>query len=89
MNAQGQIYSTMKLLESPQKTFHCKSMQISYDAHWQLTQQSEVDSTLSSNSPKSLWLSLLPERMMKIQSKMKALEWSQHYPLIFKILKGS
>ena len=27
-------------------------------------------------------MSLLPERMKKIQSKMKALEWSQHYSLI-------
>ena len=26
---------------------------------------------------------VLPERMKKIQSKMKALEWSQHYSLIF------
>ena len=27
--------------------------------------------------------------MKKIQSKMKELEWSQHYSLIFKMLKGS
>ena len=27
--------------------------------------------------------------MKKIQSKMKVLEWSQHYSLIFKMLKGS
>ena len=32
---------------------------------------------------------LLPERMKKIQSKMKELEGSQHYSLIFKLLKGS
>ena len=27
--------------------------------------------------------------MKKFQSKMKELEWSQHYSLIFKMLKGS
>ena len=27
--------------------------------------------------------------MKKIQSKMKELEWSQHYSLIFKMLKGA
>ena len=27
--------------------------------------------------------------MKEIQSKMKDLEWSQHYSLIFKMLKGS
>ena len=34
-------------------------------------------------------MSLLPARIKKIQSKMKALEWSQHYSLIFQTLKGS
>ena len=29
-------------------------------------------------------MSLLSARMKKIQSKMKALEWSQHYSLIFR-----
>ena len=36
-----------------------------------------------------LWLSLLPARMKKIQSKRKALEWSQHYQSIFKMLKAA
>ena len=35
-----------------------------------------------------LWLSLTSARK-KIQSKMKALEWSQDYPSILKKLKGS
>ena len=52
-------------------------MQIFYDAQGKLTPQSEVGSTLNSNSSKLLWLSLLPARMKKIQSKLKALEWSQ------------
>ena len=34
-------------------------------------------------------MSLLPARMKKIPSKMKVLEWSQHYLLIFHTLKGS
>ena len=48
-----------------------------YDAQGKLTPQSEVGSTLNSNSSKLLWLSLLPARIKKIQSKMKALEWSR------------
>ena len=64
-------------------------MQIFYDAQGQLTQQSEVGSTLSSNSFKFLWLSLLPERMKKIQSKVRALKRSQYYSSVLKILKGS
>ena len=39
------------------------------------------------NSFKLLWWSWLPIRLKKIQSKMKPLEWSQHYPSIFKVLK--
>ena len=36
-----------------------------------------------------LWLPLLPERIKKIQSKVRALERSQHYPSVLKMLKGS
>ena len=36
------------------------------------------------NSFKLLLLSLLPARMNKIQSKIKALEWSQHYQSILR-----
>ena len=60
------------------------SMQIFYDAQGQLNQQSEVGSTQGSNLSKFLWLPLLPERMKKIQSKVRALERSQHYPSVFK-----
>ena len=79
----------MKVLEWSQQLSHCKSMQTFYDAQGKLTPQSEVISTLNSNASRLLQLSLLPARMKKIQSKMKALEWTQHYPSIFKILKGS
>ena len=62
-------------------------MQIFYDAQGKLTPQSMVGSTLNPNSSKLLWLSLLPARMKKIQSKMKALvEWSQQCYIISKFL---
>ena len=82
----------MKVLEWSQQISNCKSLKIFYDAQGKLTPQSEVGSTLNSNSSKLLWLSLLPAKMRKIQSKMKALEWSQQCYIIhqfFKMLKGS
>ena len=83
------IHSKMKVLEWSQQISNCKSMQIFYDAQGKLTPQSEVGSTLNSNSSKLLWLSLLPARMKKIQSKMKALEWSQQCYIIHQILRCS
>ena len=80
------IHSKMKVLEWTQQISHCKSMQIFYDAQEKLTPQSKQSKL---NSSMLLWLSLLPARMKKIQSKMKELEWSQHYTLIFKMIKGS
>ena len=50
------------------------------DTQGQLTLQSEVKPSRNSNSSEMLWLSLLPARMKKIQSKMKLLEWPQHFP---------
>ena len=51
--------------------------------------QSMVGSGRISNSSETLLkLSLLPARMKKIKSKMKVLECSQHYTLIFQMLKG-
>ena len=44
------------------------------DAQGQLTPKSAVEFCRNSNSSKLLKLSLLPERMKKIQSKMKELE---------------
>ena len=52
------------------------------DAQGQLTPQSEVEPGRNSNSSEMLWLSLLFPRMKKIQSKMKLLEWPQHFPII-------
>ena len=77
------IPSKMKVLEWSQQIFHCKSMQIFPDPQGQWTLQSMAWSGWMSNPSKTKWLSLLPARMKKIPSKMKALEWSQHYSLIF------
>ena len=59
------------------------------DAQGKLTLQLVVGCGRKSNSFKLLCMSLLPVRMRKIHSKMKVLEWSQHYQSIFKMLKGS
>ena len=68
---------------------HYKSMGIFPDVQGQLTPQPEVGSGRISNLSQILRLSLLPARMRKIQSKIKALEWSQDYSLNFLTLKGS
>ena len=74
------IESKMKELECSQDYSHYKSMWIFPDAQGQLTLQSLVRSGRISNSFEMLWLFLLPARMKKIRSKMKALEWTQHFP---------
>ena len=50
------------------------------DAQGQLTPQSLVRSGRISNSSEILWMFSLPASMKKIRSKMKALEWTQHFP---------
>ena len=79
----------MKVLEWSQHISRCKSMQIFHDAQGKFTTQSEVGSTSYSTSSKLLWLSLLPARMKRIKSKMKALEWSQQYYIIHQFLRCS
>ena len=74
------IESKMKELECSQDFSHYKSMGIFPDAQGQLTPQSLVQSGRISNSSEMLWMFLLPASMKKIQSKMKALEWTQHFP---------
>ena len=56
---------------------HYKSMGIFPDTQGQLIPQSLIRAVPISNSFEMLWMSLLPARMKKIRSKMKALEWSQ------------
>ena len=79
------IHSKIKVLEWSQQISHCKSMQIFYDAQGKLPLQSEVGSTLNSNSFKLLWLSLLLVRMKKIKSKKKVPTIS----INFKVFRGS
>ena len=50
------------------------------DAQGQLTPKSVAEFCPYSNSSRLLWLSSLPARMKKIQSKMKALECLQDFP---------
>ena len=82
------IQLKMKVLECSQDFSHYKSMGIFPDAQGQLTPQSLFRSGRISNSSEMLWLSLLPAKMKKIRSKMKALECSQHYTSIFQMRKG-
>ena len=74
------IDSKMKELECSQDFSHYKSMGIFPDAQGQLTLQSLVRSGPISNSSEMLWMFSLPASMKKIRSKMKALEWTQHFP---------
>ena len=82
------IQLKMKALECSQDFSHYKSMGIFQDAQGQLTPQSLVRSGRISNSSEMLWMSLLPASMKKIRSKMKALEWTQHYTAIFQTRKA-
>ena len=68
----------MNSLGWPQHYSH-KSMGIFRFAQGQLTPQPLVRSATISNSVQTLWLSLLPERMKKIRSKMRALELPQGF----------
>ena len=74
------IDSKMKELECSQDFSHNKSMGNFPDAQGQLTPQSLVRSGRISNSSEMLWMSSSPASMNKIRSKMKALEWTQHFP---------
>ena len=81
--------SKLKALEWSQQISHYKYMGIFPDAQGQLTHKSMVGSCRISNPSEFSWLSLFPARIKKSQSKMKALEMSQHYSLIFQTPKGS
>ena len=83
------IHSKLKALERSQHFSHYKSMGIFSDAQGQVTHKSLIRPCQILNPSEILWVSLLPARMKKIQLKMKGLERSQHYSLIFQTLKGS
>ena len=65
------IHLKLKALEWSQHFPHYKSMGIFPDAQGQVTHKSLVGSCQISNPSEILWVSLLPARMKKIQSKMK------------------
>ena len=73
------IHPKMKVLEWSQHFSHYKSMGIFQDAQGQLTHKSLVLSCRISNQFEILWLSSLPARIKKNQSKIKELEWSQDF----------
>ena len=74
------IHTKMKELEWSQDFSHYKSMGIFQDAQGQLTPQSLVESGPNSNLSEILWLFSFPASMKKIRSKIKAPEWTQHFP---------
>ena len=74
------IHWKMKVLEWSQCFSHFKSMGIFPNPQGQLTHKSFVGYCPISNPSEILWLSLLPARIKKNQSKMKELEWSQGFP---------
>ena len=76
------IETKLKGLECSQDFSHYKSMGSFPDDQWQLTSQSLVRSGRISNSSEILLIFLLPASIKKIQSKMKALDCSQHPPII-------
>ena len=52
------------------------------DAQGQITPESVVVSGRNLNSSKLSCMSSSPARMKMIQSKMKGLKWSQHFPIL-------
>ena len=75
------IQLKINVLKWPQHFSHYKSMEIFQDAQGQLTPQSMIGDSQNSNSSEMLWLSsLLPARMKKIRTKIKALKWPQYFP---------
>ena len=82
------IHSKLKALEWSQHFYHYKFMGIFPNAQGHVTHKSLAGSCRLSNPYEILCVSLLTARMKKIRLKMKALEWSQHYSLIFQTLKG-
>ena len=65
----------LKELECSQHFSHYKSIGIFLDDQGQLTTQSLVRSAQISNSSEIIWMFLLPAKIKKIRSKMKALDF--------------
>ena len=77
------IHLKLKALEWSQHFSHYKSMGIFQNAKGHVWSDPAEFRTI-----RDIMGFLLPARMKKIRSEMKALEWSQHYALIFHTPKG-
>ena len=78
----------MKVLDCSQDFSNYKFMGIFPDAQGQLTLKSKVRSGQISNPSKTLWLSSLPAKMKKIQSKIEALDVFTTLYIIFSDVQG-
>ena len=74
------IQLKMTALEWSQYFCHYKSTGFFPDAQGERAHKSLVGSCQILNPSKILWLSSLPARIKKSQSKMKEVEWSQGFP---------
>ena len=83
------VHLKIKALEWSQHFSHYKTIEIFPDTQGELTPQPEVRSGRMLNPSKILGLSLLSARMKRIQQKIKALEWSQEYPLFFRCSRAT
>ena len=68
------IHSKLKAVEWSQHFSHYQSMENSQALNGRERQSGQI-----SNQSENLWVFMLPARMKKIQSKVKAMEWSQHF----------
>ena len=82
LSCMSSLPARMRMIDSKMKELECshfshyKSSGIFPDAQG----QSLVRSGRISTSSEMLWMISLPASMKKIRSKMKALEWTQHFP---------
>ena len=82
LSCMSSLPARMRMIDSKMKEIECSQdfSHIFPDAQGQLTPQSFVRSGRLSNSSEMLWMFSLPASMKKIRSKMKAVEWTQHFP---------
>ena len=83
-----QIKSNREKVKTPFP--HYKFMEFFPDAQWQLTPQFVFGCGRISNLSEILWLSSssIPAKLQEIPSKMKALEWLQHFPIHIQLIWG-
>ena len=82
------IHSKLKVLEWLQYFSHYKSIGLFPNAQGQVTHKPFAQILLNFKPIQDMGL-LVACKNEEDQSKINELEWSQHYSLIFKMLKGS